>query len=156
MGKAKETKASKTDAPVTVAPVTKAKETKAPKTDSPVTVAPVTKAKQTKAPETDAPVTVAPVTKAPKTEAPKNGGPVPGTIWINEFHYDDKDQYPNSKWSKTGLDGYNEFVEIAAPAGTDLKNFYLFPVSNLGNAYSWFRLTGKVPDQKNGYGTSLF
>jgi VCBS repeat-containing protein len=62
--------------------------------------------------------------------------------WINEFHYDN-----------AGTD-IGEFVEIAAPAGTDLTGWtiVLYNGSN-GLMYGTKALSGIVSNQQNGFGT---
>ncbi|HET9638589.1 MAG TPA: cadherin domain-containing protein [Allosphingosinicella sp.] len=65
--------------------------------------------------------------------------------WINEFHYD------NSS-TDTG-----EFIEIAAPAGTNLTGWsiVLYNGAN-GLMYNTKALSGIVPNQQNGFGTLTF
>lgn len=71
---------------------------------------------------------------------------VPGAVFINEFHYDND-----------GTDA-NEFIEVAAPAGTDLTGWTLVLYNgNGGTTYgSPIALTGIVPDQDDGYGAIAF
>ena len=65
--------------------------------------------------------------------------------WINEFHYD------NSSID-TG-----EFVEIAAPAGTNLSGWTLILYNGAnGLSYNTRALSGLVPNQQNGFGTVSF
>lgn len=73
------------------------------------------------------------------------------TVFINEFHYDN-----------IGTDA-GEFIEIAAPAGTDLSLYsivrYNGSTPGAATVYtspSAFTLTGIVADQGNGYGTLSF
>src|SRR5688500_11278496 len=65
--------------------------------------------------------------------------------WINEFHYD-------NPGTDTG-----EFIEIAAPAGTDLSGWsiVLYNGAN-GLMYNTKALSGIVPNQQNGFGTLTF
>ncbi|HEX8443383.1 MAG TPA: Calx-beta domain-containing protein [Allosphingosinicella sp.] len=65
--------------------------------------------------------------------------------WINEFHYDN-----------SGADA-GEFVEIAAPAGTNLTGWtiVLYNGSN-GLMYNTKALSGVVANQQNGFGTLNF
>jgi len=71
---------------------------------------------------------------------------VPGngsTVFINEFHYDDG-----------GADA-NEFIEVAAPAGTNLTGYSLVLYNGSatsGASYDTLPLAGVVADQQNGYG----
>ena len=67
------------------------------------------------------------------------------TVFINEFHYDDS----------TAAGDTNEFVEVAAPAGTNLANYSIVLYNgNGGAAYDTTALTGIVADQQGGYGTA--
>ena len=72
--------------------------------------------------------------------------PPPQTpIFINEFHYD-------NSGSDTG-----EFVEIAAPAGTNLSGWELvFYNGNGGAPYATLSLNGVIADQSGGVGTLSF
>ncbi|MGI8542924.1 MAG: DNA/RNA non-specific endonuclease [Aridibacter sp.] len=69
---------------------------------------------------------------------------IPGnnsTVFINEFHYDND-----------GTDT-NEFVEIAAPVGTNLTGWSIIFYNGSGGAsYAAQNLSGTVPDQPGGYG----
>src|SRR5690606_18346488 len=66
-------------------------------------------------------------------------------IFINEIHYDN-----------VGTDE-GEFVEIAAPAGTDLSSYSLvFYNGANGQQYSTLVLSGIVADQGNSFGTAAF
>lgn len=70
-------------------------------------------------------------------------GPV--TAWINEIHYDNK-----------GKDR-NEFVEIAAAAGTDVSGWTLEAYNgSTGTIYKIVDLTGTVLEQQNCIGTMAF
>jgi VCBS repeat-containing protein len=66
-------------------------------------------------------------------------------VWINEFHYDNAS-------TDTG-----EFIEIAAPAGTNLAGWsiVLYNGAN-GLMYNTKALSGIVPNQQNGFGTLTF
>ena len=65
--------------------------------------------------------------------------------WINEFHYDN-----------ASTDA-GEFVEIAAPAGTDLTGWQIILYNgSTGAPYHTLTLAGFVPDQENGFGTLSF
>lgn len=65
-----------------------------------------------------------------------------GTVFINELHYDN-----------VGTDA-GEFIEVAAPAGTDLTGWsiVLYNGAN-GDPYDTDALGGVVPDQGGGFGT---
>ncbi|MGH2454950.1 MAG: ExeM/NucH family extracellular endonuclease [Candidatus Limnocylindria bacterium] len=66
----------------------------------------------------------------------------PGTTFISEFHYDN-----------SGTDA-GEFIEVTAPAGTDLTGWSIVLYNgNGGAAYDTDALVGAVPDQVAGYGT---
>jgi endonuclease I len=66
-------------------------------------------------------------------------------VWINELHYDN-----------SGVD-VNELVEIAGPAGTDLRNFQLVAYDGgTGTAYWTRNLRGVIPNLQNGYGVLAF
>ena len=65
--------------------------------------------------------------------------------WINEIHYDN-----------AGSDT-NEFVEIAAPAGTDLSGWSLLAYNgNGGTVYKTVNLSGVIANQLSGYGVLAF
>ncbi|MGA9581018.1 MAG: cadherin domain-containing protein [Allosphingosinicella sp.] len=66
-------------------------------------------------------------------------------VWINEFHYDN---------SSTDI---GEYIEIAAPAGTDLTGWsiVLYNGAN-GLMYNTKALSGIVANQQNGFGTITF
>jgi VCBS repeat-containing protein len=72
---------------------------------------------------------------------------MPDSIFINEFHYDN-----------SGTDA-GEFVEIAAPAGTDLTGWKIVLYNGVptgGTALKMYDtkiLSGVVGDQQNGFGT---
>ncbi len=74
--------------------------------------------------------------------------PCPGSAgqpWINEFHYDN-----------SGTDA-NEGIEIAGPSGLNLSGWSLVGYNGNGGAqYSTIPLSGVLPDQQNGFGTSFF
>lgn len=79
------------------------------------------------------------------------GGPPPppptggGDVWINEIHYDN-----------SGSDT-QEGVEIAGVAGTSLTGMSLALYNgNGGSLYSTELLSGVLPNQENGFGTSWF
>jgi uncharacterized protein len=64
-----------------------------------------------------------------------------GTVWINEFHYDN-----------VGTDA-GEFIEIAGLAGTDLTGWSLVLYNgNGGVTYSTTPLSGSIPSITGGYG----
>ena len=64
-------------------------------------------------------------------------------VFINEIHYDN-----------AGAD-LNEGVEVAGPAGTGLGGWKLiFYNGNGGVAYDSVDLSGTIPDQQNGFGTT--
>ncbi len=67
----------------------------------------------------------------------------PTPVFFNEFHYDN-----------TGTDT-GEFIEIAGPAGTDLTGWSitLYNGAN-GLTYNTVALSGLLPNQQNGFGTS--
>jgi hypothetical protein len=74
------------------------------------------------------------------------GGAVSGgSVWINEFHYDN-----------TGTD-VGEFIEVAGTAGIDLGSYALL-LYNGGNAmiYRSNNLTGVIPDEGCGFGAAAF
>ena len=63
------------------------------------------------------------------------------TVFINEFHYDD-----------AGTDA-NEFIEVAAPAGTNMANYSLVLYNGNGGAvYNTTALSGTTTNQQGGYG----
>jgi exonuclease III len=66
------------------------------------------------------------------------------SVFINELHYDN-----------TGAD-VDEAIEIAGPAGTDLTGYtlVLYNGSN-GSVYNTVNLSGVLPDQQGGFGTSI-
>jgi predicted extracellular nuclease len=70
------------------------------------------------------------------------------TVFVNEFHYDN-----------IGTDT-GEFIEIAAPAGTDLTGWSLVLYNSEGSvpgqSYNTRALTGVIADQQGGYGTLSF
>lgn len=70
--------------------------------------------------------------------------PDAGGSFISEFHYDND-----------GTD-IGEFIEVTANAGTDLTNYFLelYNGSN-GTLYNTLALSGIVPDQSNGQGTTV-
>lgn len=71
--------------------------------------------------------------------------PVQGSLWINEFHYDN-----------TNTD-VNEFVEVAGTAGQDLAGWTLLTYNGSdGSVYNTLTLSGLIPDQQNGFGTLKF
>ena len=63
-------------------------------------------------------------------------------VWINEIHYDN-----------AGRD-VGEFIELAGPAGTDLKDWSLVLYNgNNGSSYGIIDLDGRIPDvDGSGYG----
>lgn len=64
------------------------------------------------------------------------------TVFVNEVHYDN-----------AGTD-VDEFIEVAAPAGTDLTGWSLVLYNGSGGApYDTQDLSGTVADQQGGYGT---
>jgi predicted extracellular nuclease len=74
--------------------------------------------------------------------APAAAQPADGDLFISEFHYDNE-----------GTDS-GEFVEVTAPAGTDVSDLSLVLYNgNGGSEYDTTALTGTVPDQTDGYGT---
>jgi len=67
------------------------------------------------------------------------------SVFINELHYDN-----------VSGDG-NEGIEIAGPAGTDLSAYTVeFYNGSNGTKYASLSLTGTIPNQQNGFGTSWF
>ncbi len=66
-------------------------------------------------------------------------------IFINEVHYDNR-----------GTDA-DEGLEVAGPAGTDLKGWSLVLYNGKnGRPYRTVMLEGSIPDQQAGYGTVSF
>ncbi len=66
------------------------------------------------------------------------------SVFINEFHYDN------------GGTDVGEFIEIAAPAGTDLTGWSLVLYNGAnGSAYNTTSLSGTVADQGDGFGTVI-
>jgi len=64
------------------------------------------------------------------------------TVFINEFHYDND-----------GID-VGEFVEIAAPAGTNLTGWSIVLYNGgTGQTYDTDPLSGTIPNHQNGFGT---
>lgn len=93
------------------------------------------------------------VTAEQKRSQYPNGCPVDGVInpppvvapWINEIHYDN-----------TGTDT-NEGVEIAGKAGTDLTGWKVVLYNGNDRAsYYTLNLSGTIPNEQGGYGTSWF
>lgn len=73
------------------------------------------------------------------------GGGTPGTVWINEFHYD-------NSGGDTG-----EFVEVAGSAGTNLSGWKVIGYNgNGGGTYKTVNLSGSIANQSNGFGTASF
>jgi hypothetical protein len=74
--------------------------------------------------------------------APVRAQQAPGAIFISEFHYDNAS-------TDTG-----EFIEVTAPAGTDLTDWSIVLYNGSGGAvYDTDTLSGVVADQVLGYGT---
>ncbi len=69
---------------------------------------------------------------------------LPGSVWINEFHYDN-----------SGTDA-GEFVEVAGVAGLSLSGWsiVLYNGAN-GLLYDTDLLSGSLPNQSNGIGTTI-
>ena len=68
----------------------------------------------------------------------------PGDIFISEFHYDNG-----------GTDA-GEFVEVTAPAGTDLTGWSIVLYNGTGGAsYDTDSFTGTVANQSVGFGTMV-
>lgn len=66
-------------------------------------------------------------------------------VFINEIHYDNR-----------GPDA-EEVVEVAGPAGTDMKGWSLVLYNGKnGTPYRTIPLAGSIPDQQGGYGTVSF
>ncbi|MEM9694253.1 MAG: lamin tail domain-containing protein [Myxococcota bacterium] len=82
------------------------------------------------------------------TPSPDEGGarPQPEVVpWVNELHYDND-----------GTDE-GEGVEIAGAAGTDLSGWsVVFYNGSTGTLYSLTLLSGRLPDEQNGYGALWF
>jgi uncharacterized protein len=79
----------------------------------------------------------------PGLPAPRAGAvPAPGAIFISEFHYDN------------ASGDVNEFVEVTAPAGTDLSGWsvVLYNGSDSETYDTAIPLSGIVPDEAVGYG----
>lgn len=76
------------------------------------------------------------------TTDPQSDTPMSGQLaWINEFHYDNE-----------GTD-INEFVEIAATAGTDLTGWSVVGYNgNGGSVYKTVNLSGTVSASSGGFG----
>ena len=75
----------------------------------------------------------------PETNLPD--GPIGGSIWINEFHYDND-----------GVD-QGEFVELAGPAGVDLTGWSLVLFNGFDDtAYNTIDLTGTLTDLDSSFG----
>lgn len=74
------------------------------------------------------------------------GGPAwSQSVFINEIHYDNR-----------GADA-DERLEIAGPAGTDMKGWRLVLYNGKnGMPYRTVPLEGSIPDQQGGYGTLSF
>lgn len=69
-------------------------------------------------------------------------------VFISELHYDDS--------TTNDAGGVGEFVEITAPAGTDLTGWKVQLVNGNGNAvYRTDTLTATVGDQVSGWGTAV-
>ncbi len=67
------------------------------------------------------------------------------TVFINEIHYDN-----------SGAD-INEGIEIAGPSGTDLSPYSLVLYNGSGGgSYNTINLSGSLPNQENGFGTTFF
>jgi exonuclease III len=66
------------------------------------------------------------------------------SIFINEIHYDND-----------GIDS-GEAVEVAGPSGTDLSEYSIVLYNGSNNStYGTYQLSGIIPDQQNGFGTSV-
>lgn len=66
-------------------------------------------------------------------------------VFINEIHYDNR-----------GADA-DEALEVAGPAGTDMKGWSLVLYNGKnGTPYRTVSLEGTIPDQQGGYGTLSF
>lgn len=69
----------------------------------------------------------------------------PSTVFINEFHYDD-----------ASTDA-NEFIEVAAPAGTNMANYSIVLYNGANSlVYDTDALAGVTTNQQGGYGTVSF
>jgi hypothetical protein len=69
--------------------------------------------------------------------------PVPNPpVWVNETHYDN---------SSTDV---NEFIELAGIAATNLADYSIVRYNSSGVIYGTNALTGTIPNQSNGFGTS--
>jgi 5'-nucleotidase len=69
-------------------------------------------------------------------------------VFVSEFHYDDN--------TTNDAGGIGEFVEVTAPAGTDLTGWKVQLVNGNGNAvYRTDTLAGVVTDQQGGWGTMV-
>lgn len=78
-----------------------------------------------------------------EVSATASGGTTPsGSVWINEFHYD-------NDGTDTG-----EFIEVAGNAGSDVSGWQLVAYNgNGGTVYKTVTLNGIIVDQSNGFGT---
>lgn len=77
----------------------------------------------------------------PALAIPAVAVPAAGDIFVSEFHYDNDST------------DAGEFVEVTAPAGTDLTDWSVVLYNgNNGAVYSTRTLSGVVPDQSEGYG----
>ena len=77
-----------------------------------------------------------------------DGTPPPaGSVWINEFHYDD-----------SGSGDTNEFIEVAGAAGTDLTGWSIIHYNgNGGTEISTLNLSGTIDDEGGtGFGALFF
>ncbi len=75
----------------------------------------------------------------PQTDLPD--GPIGGSIWINEFHYDND-----------GVDE-GEFVELAGPAGMDVTGWSLVLFNGFNDtAYNTVALTGTLTNSDSNFG----
>ncbi|KAA1426499.1 ExeM/NucH family extracellular endonuclease [Nocardioides antri] len=71
-----------------------------------------------------------------------------GGVFISEFHYDDS--------TANDAGGVGEFVEVTAPAGTDLTGWKIQLVNGNGNTvYRTDTLSGTVSNQVDGWGASV-
>lgn len=78
----------------------------------------------------------------PPPPPPPPPDPVSGSVFFNEFHYDDK-----------GSD-QNEFVEVAGPSGTDLSGWTVVAYNgSTGDMYKTVNLVGTILDQQGCMGT---
>ncbi len=86
--------------------------------------------------------TAAPNSEAPNTVEPRFANPT-SAVFINEILYD-----------ITGADA-GEFVEVAAPAGTNMANYSIVLYNGSGGSvYDTDALAGTTTDQGSGYGTA--